>query len=106
MDASIYHSPAWAVARAAALVRDGQRCTVSRLLGGPCRGPLHVHHITPLSEGGSHALDNLGTACAYHHPTWEALRKALELARRPRRCHHRHTSAEARRICEARRRSP
>ena len=102
---SIYTSPRWLAARERALARDGERCTVSRLLGGRCGGTLHVHHIVPLADGGApFDLDNLGTSCARHHPRWEALRRAVlggrERARR--RCPHRHTSREARRQCEAR----
>lgn len=36
-----------------------QRC------GGP--GPLEVHHLTPVSEGGSDSLDNLELACSRCH---------------------------------------
>lgn len=94
----------WTHARELALQRDGNRCTVARLLGGSCRGRLHVHHIIPRSEGGSNAPDNLGTTCAKHHPTWEALRRHLVMARTRqwKRCPHRHATMEARRICEER----
>lgn len=100
-----YDSPAWDAARGFALARDRHRCTVSRLLGGPCKGTLHVHHIVAIQDGGApYDLDNLGTACAAHHPKWEALRRALARSHeglRPR-CPHRHRSREARRICETR----
>ena len=102
---NVYTSPRWLHARERALARDGERCTVSRLLGGRCGGTLHVHHIVPLAEGGApYDLDNLGTSCAPHHPTWEALRRQLTTVRSRswRRCPHRHTSREARRQCEAR----
>lgn len=103
--AAIYDTSRWDTVRARVLVRDGARCTVSRLLGGTCGGSLHVHHIEPVAEGGARFdLDNLTTVCARHHPMWEALRREL-LRRRHRdepRCRHRHRSAEARRICEAR----
>lgn len=102
MGASVYHTTAWAQARRAALARDGNRCTVSRLLGGDCHGALHVHHITPLASGGTHTIDNLGTVCATHHPMWEALRRKLSTLRAPRRCPHHHVHAEARRLCEQR----
>jgi hypothetical protein len=108
MIGSIYNTLIWRTARARALARDGSRCTVARLLGGECRGPLHVHHLIPVESGGdAFALDNLGTACESHHPAWEALRRSLVRAQepeepRPVRCRHRHATAEAREICERR----
>jgi hypothetical protein len=103
---AIYNTLRWRAARTRALERDGRRCTVSRLLGGPCSaGPLHVHHVEPVADGGDpYALDNLGTVCSSHHPQWEALRRLLVRRRSepPVRCPHRHRTAEARRICEAR----
>lgn len=104
----IYSTERWKRVRARALARDGHRCTVARLLGGTCSPPsepLHVHHITPLAEGGAaYDLDNVGTSCAKHHPQWEALRRAIVKRRRPayKKCPHRHISAEARRLCEER----
>lgn len=102
-------SPEWLAARDRALVRDGKRCTVARLLGGECVGVLHVHHIQPRSERPDLALDldNLGTSCASHHARWEALARALRLAAGvevpP--CPHRHPYASGRRACEERRRA-
>jgi hypothetical protein len=100
-------SQKWQAARAAALDRDGSRCTVARLLGGPCSDePLHEHHVVPVVEGGDPLdVDNLLTVCKTHHPTVERLRRFV-LARRAEleatpRCPHRHTSAEARALCEA-----
>lgn len=104
----IYSSLRWRVTRSRALSRDGHRCTVSRLLGGACSGRLHVHHIHAVSEGGEpYELDNVATTCASHHPLWESLRRTLVermLAGEPEppRCRHRHTTREAREICERR----
>jgi 5-methylcytosine-specific restriction endonuclease McrA len=104
----LYDSSLWTAARAAALERDGHRCSVARLLGGRCSaGPLHVHHIEPIDEGGQpFDLDNLGTVCAAHHPQWEALRRAIVARRRDDearpRCPHTHRTIEARMLCEAR----
>jgi len=106
-----YTSAEWLAAREVVLARDGSRCSVARLLGGRCRGVLHVNHILPRSERPDLALDpdNLGTACASHHPAWEALVRALR--RRPQLnlaalppCRHRHPYPEGRRQCERRRR--
>jgi 5-methylcytosine-specific restriction endonuclease McrA len=108
---TLYGTLEWRLTRARARSRDGSRCTVARLIGGACSpGPLHAHHIVPVSEGGAALdLDNVATTCAAHHPQWEALRRLL--VRRlvlgdpedgPARCPHTHRSAEARRQCEAR----
>ena len=100
---SLYSTILWHAARARALERDRSRCTVSRLLGGRCAGPLHVHHLVRPQDGGErYALDNLGTACAAHHAQWEALRRQISRRRESRRCPHRHASREARELCEAR----
>lgn len=98
--ASIYHSPEWATARAAALGRDGNRCTVARLIGGECHATLDVHHIVPVAEGGSHDLDNLITACHAHHPMLERLRRFLLREPARRRCPHYHPYPGGREACE------
>lgn len=107
MPKHLYSTLRWRVARQRALERDQHRCTVSRLLGGACSpGPLHVHHIVPVEDGGRpYDLDNLGTTCAGHHPTWEALRRKLVQGDAPKstRCRHNHRTPEGRAICEARR---
>jgi 5-methylcytosine-specific restriction endonuclease McrA len=61
---------AWQRARKAALHRDGHRCvhcgaTPTQALR------LHVHHIVPRAQGGSHALGNLLTLCDVCHPLVE-----------------------------------
>jgi hypothetical protein len=102
---NLYNSLLWRTVAARARARDGNRCTVSRLLGGACTGTLHVHHIVAVSEGGPEFdLENLGTVCAAHHPLWESLRRVLvrRLTAPVPRCPHHHRSAEARKICEAR----
>jgi hypothetical protein len=76
--ASLYSSLAWRAARRAALDRDGERCTVARLLGGICSASLHVHHLKPVREGGDRfGLDNLVTVCSTHHPQLEGVRRAV-----------------------------
>lgn len=103
----IYNTEAWKATRSVALERDGNRCTVARLLGGECRGGLHAHHIVAVADGGApFDPDNVGTSCAGHHPMWEALRRQLVArllsARRAPRCHHDHRTRQAREICERR----
>ncbi len=97
-------SKTWSDVRLRALERDKHSCTVAALLGGPCRGRLHVHHIQPRAERPdlALALDNLGTSCAAHHAAWEGLRRQLEKMAGVRRCPHQHRSAEARALCERR----
>lgn len=105
---SFLSSPEWLAARDAALQRDANRCTVARLLGGACSGTLHVHHVVPRSRRPDLALDpdNLGTACASHHPTWESVARALRLLRiedlPP--CRHFHPYREGHLQCERQRR--
>lgn len=102
----IYNTLFWRIIRERAFERDGNRCTVSRLLGGDCSpGPLHAHHIVAVDEGGSpFDLDNVGTTCAAHHPVWESLRRLLvrRMMQPEPRCRHYHRTREAREICERR----
>jgi len=83
MTTLLYHTEAWELARAAALDRDGHRCTVARFLGGPCSSILDVHHLMPVAEGGAEFdLDNLITVCHRHHPMAEGVRRAVLRASR------------------------
>ena len=77
--------------------REGE-CALSLLLGGPCSGPLALHHLTPLSEGGDD--EALVLCCASHHARLHAARRRVEP--QPRRCRHRHPYPEGRQACEAR----
>lgn len=100
---AFYTSPEWATVRDRILARDGYRCTVSRLLGGYCDGPLHVHHIEKVTARPELALDphNLATTCARHHPQWEAVRLFVERARRPLPpCRHRHPYKSGQEACD------
>lgn len=100
----IYSTPEWRRFRAAVIARDAERCTVGRLLGGPCHPTLDVHHVVPVSEGGP-PLDegNVVTVCHRHHPQLEGLRRAILRKRAPRPCRHRHRYDHARRECLERR---
>lgn len=104
---SVYSTLRWRRVRAQALARDGNRCTLG-LLGGPCSSTLHVHHLTPVEDGGAaYDLDNLVTACDRHHPMLEAFRRALvrwtlDEEPDPPRCRHYHRTDAARQECEAR----
>jgi len=53
----------WNSIRKRILKRDGYECTKC----GTSNDQLHVHHITPVSEGGSHAPKNLRTLCHSCH---------------------------------------
>ena len=100
----LYISPEWAALREAALRRDGDRCTVARLLGGDCSFDLHVHHLNR-DEALALDLDNVATTCSRHHPTWESVRRSIVEAREPKipPCRHRHYYDSARRECRERR---
>lgn len=54
----------WDVIRAEILSRDGYQCQES---DGYCSGVLQVHHITPLTKGGTNQAHNLITLCVFHH---------------------------------------
>ena len=54
----------WDVIRAEILSRDGYQCQES---DGYCSGVLQVHHITPLTKGGTNQAHNLITLCFFHH---------------------------------------
>ena len=50
-------------------IRDQGQC-VHRYLGGTrCKEKkwLHMHHLIPISHGGTNTLDNLQTVCSGHH---------------------------------------
>jgi hypothetical protein len=100
---NIYSTPEWLDLAARAKARDGHRCTVGRILGGECRGDLHVHHIVPVEEGGP-AIPDLGgvlTTCAGHHRALHSLRMFVARRTRPkiRPCRHQHRYDIARREC-------
>ena len=50
------------------IIRDEYTCQDCGAKGGPeGEAELHVHHITPVSDGGSDALANLETLCRHCH---------------------------------------
>lgn len=61
--ARFYSSAAWRAARAAALARDGYRCTECGRAGR-----LEVHHVKAMGDGGAPLdVDNLKTLCRACH---------------------------------------
>ena len=54
----------WENLREQILTRDNYECRES---DERCLGPLQIHHIVPLSKGGSNEMNNLKTLCFYHH---------------------------------------
>lgn len=56
------YGPNWPELRRMALQRDGYRCGNCGLTTN-----LHVHHIVPLSKGGTNQLNNLRTLCRDCH---------------------------------------
>jgi len=51
------------------ILRDNGRCTYQDSQGKRCDQArwIEIHHIKPLSEGGTNTLSNLTTLCAAHH---------------------------------------
>lgn len=72
----------WDDRRERVLERDDYQCQRC----GATDTTLHVHHVTPISKGGSHRLSNLETLCeschAEEHPVQTTLRSALAQNRR------------------------
>lgn len=58
------YPPYWNYVRYVVLNSDKGRCQIS---GCPSRTGLHIHHKTPISQGGSHRIENLVTLCVFHH---------------------------------------
>lgn len=58
------YPPFWEELRAKVLERDRHTCQVT---GCPNRLPLHIHHVIPISKGGSHIQENLVSLCLFHH---------------------------------------
>lgn len=58
------YPPFWKYLRSIVINRDLNMCQVT---GCPSRLELHVHHMRPISEGGTHIPDNLVSLCAFHH---------------------------------------
>ena len=54
----------WEIIRQAILLRDNYQCQES---DGYCSGVLQVHHMIPLSKGGTNQSFNLITLCFFHH---------------------------------------
>ena len=58
------YPPFWKYLRAVVISRDSNRCQVT---GCSSRLNLHVHHMRPVAEGGTHTPDNLVSLCDFHH---------------------------------------
>lgn len=54
--------------------RDRGQCQACMPDGNKCLSTkwVHLHHIKPRSEGGSHTAENLMTLCSAHHRMWHA----------------------------------
>lgn len=67
-DARVYGNPVYQRNRRAALARAGRRCE-QPVEGRPCRSTdrVQVDHVTPVSQGGGHDLENLQVLCHRHH---------------------------------------
>jgi ssDNA-binding Zn-finger/Zn-ribbon topoisomerase 1 len=58
------YPPFWKYLRSVVIGRDSNRCQVT---GCPSRLELHVHHMRPVSVGGTHSPENLVSLCDFHH---------------------------------------
>lgn len=58
------YPPFWKYLRSVVIAKDSNRCQVT---GCPSRLELHVHHMQPVSGGGTHTPDNLVSLCDFHH---------------------------------------
>lgn len=67
-DAKVY-GPEYRKNRALALKRAGGKCEALLENGRRCgsRDRVQVDHITPVTQGGTHHLDNLRVLCSPHH---------------------------------------
>lgn len=72
-------------------------CVFSELVPGECSGPLHWHHVFPVSAGGDPDGKQV-PICERHHPMLESI--ARRILRGPRRCKHLHRTREGREACE------
>lgn len=65
------YPPDWEQRRVKTLKRDNWQCQRCGRKSGPHKGDsgmeLHVHHSTPISDGGSNILNNLTTLCKQCH---------------------------------------
>lgn len=88
----------WEDRRKQVLDRDGYECQKC----GTTDTTLHVHHVTPISEGGSHRLSNLETLCerchAKEHPVQTTLHSALAQNRRIRMKYHSYSGTRVREV--------
>jgi len=86
----------WDERRKQVLERDGYECQDC----GATDKPLHVHHVTPISEGGNHNLSNLEALCeschAKEHPVQTKLRSVVSDNTRIRMKYHSYSGTRAR----------
>jgi 5-methylcytosine-specific restriction endonuclease McrA len=77
--------PLTAEQRHEVFARDGGRCTHIDSSGKRCQHDrwLHIHHIVPVSEGGSNDPENLTTLCSFHHDLAHQLPFVLEAVAEP-----------------------
>lgn len=100
---TLYDTQPWRDYRSRVLTDDAS-CAFEHLAGG-CQGDLHVHHVTPLAEGGEAFPRENGVIvlCAAHHAWLHAWRRRKEeREKRWKRCPHQHRTRESREQCERR----
>lgn len=72
--------PLTAAEKHAVFLRDIGQCTHVDVHGQRCSADrwLHIHHITPVGEGGDNSLSNLKLLCSLHHDLAHQLSFAFE----------------------------
>ena len=97
----LYDTKPWREFRESVLDANAE-CALAHLAGN-CRGPLNLHHVDPLAEGGPAFPDEGGVAvlCARHHRLVHVWRSKDEKTRW-KRCPHQHRTPESREQCERR----
>lgn len=72
--------PLTAAQKHSVFARDGGRCTHIDTSGARCDADrwLHLHHLTPVSRGGTNDAENLATLCSFHHDLAHQLSLPIE----------------------------
>ena len=63
-DGTTSYGPDWDTISESIKHRDGHLCQHA---DGRCAGPLQVHHIRHIADGGTNDPSNLTTLCKFHH---------------------------------------
>ncbi len=78
--AELKREPLTAAQKHAVFNRDGGKCTHTDATGKRCGSDkwIQIHHLKPLSQGGSNDPENLTTLCSFHHDLAHQLGMPIE----------------------------